>query len=414
MKFKGSIDTAKDWVFVDKFCVNENGASMKIMVNWGDSNKTAGGESLWLYSDKDSNWGQLYNSLSGKNNDLTCFDKRAFASYRIDHGGLENGDFKILPFTQNRDRYWYISFGNCNGQGINLYYEIEITNDGDRFDSVISADQQSIPQAHIFFVLYFFVLLVGCVISVIKLKRDGLESKVFAVLSIVLAVKLISLFLYLANWNAVIVHGFSVRGLEFGGQFVNLVSVSLWIMLLLLISQGWTISVYYGSVINKAITAVVVLALTAGSWAIYTMFAYYSRSYMLYVYFWDTIPGYILLAFFITIMVYFLACLHRSYNKNNDDLKKRFFILFGIIFTCWFISLPIVVVVAHFMDSWYRYKVIACLNLVIDALWYLALIVVFFPYKSNPYLQIINTDNSSNDKAVQLHEQKNEMSGAEN
>ncbi|KAF2074383.1 hypothetical protein CYY_004317 [Polysphondylium violaceum] len=394
LTIKGRVDADENWFYLEKFCF-ENGGQIKLSIDWGVN---PGDKALLLYSDRAGNWGGIK-----KNESLSCSEKKLYASYTFYNNFNQDIVYNI---TQQRNRWWYFVFVNCQESSISIpSFEIKMTNNGDRFDREISADQQSIPQAQVFFILFFSILLAACITSVVLLSKRGLETKIVKQLIGVISLKVFGLLLFLVNWGHIIKFGYELRYLAYFGNLVSIVSSTLFIMLLLLVSQGYTISIYYGSLINKAATAVIVVGFTAGCWGIFTLvYYYYSSSSNTYIFYYDTIPGYVLLAIYLVIGLFFGVCCFRTHRKQNDMSKRRFFIMFACVFICWFVSLPVVVIVAHFMDPWVRYKVITILNLIIDAIFFVALTIIFRPTKTNLLVQILNKDEKLGENSMKMKE----------
>eukprot|EP01132_Coremiostelium_polycephalum_P006612 gene6612-8183_t len=381
---------------------NNNNTSGMITANieWGDE-ALAQNQKLQLYSDNERNWGRIMSDSH-----LSCYEKRVAATYIIDVEKQKTSQNYTIA-SQQRDRWWYFFFSNCNTSRLLIpEYEIILTNPGGFWDKHLSADQQSIPQAQIFFIVFVTLLLGVCITEIHLLYKNGLETKSIKMLAGVVSIKILSLLLLVINWGAISSRGSEIKHLDFFGNIIAIVGHSLFILLLLFIAQGWSISIYDSTRVEKAITCIIVSGITIANWVFYTFDYYFSDSYSTYVYFYDSVPGYILLGFFLCLFFYFCLSIFRTYKKQNDVTKKRFYLMFGLVFGVWFIALPIVVIVSHFMDPWVRYKVITILNLVIDIIFYMAVIVVFRPFKSNPWVQILNSDEKLGDKAMKIRDNK--------
>ncbi|EFA84739.1 glycosyltransferase [Heterostelium album PN500] len=394
--FKGAILSSDSWYLIDKFCFTEDDATVNVKVDFRNNPNAT----LLLYSDLDTVWGKI------STGDLTCHERVMAASSQVNSVSGLNG--KTVSVDQRRARWWYFAIANCDqntGSHYQIdipYYEIRANNDGDSFNSLISADQQGIPQSEIAFILFFLALLIFSIVSIVFLWHRNLESKVMKLFSIVLFFKILALFVCLIYWAMFLRYESGHKDINLAGTSLDLIARALFILLLLLVGQGWTISPFYGNVVSRVINVIMFVVILVMSVAIYLVPNVTFMPSKMYTFFYDTIPGYILLAFFLTIMIWFIVLCRNSYVKQVDIVKKKFFLYFGLIFTFWFLMMPVSVLVSHFLESWVRQKTVVIFNLVVDSIFYSIIAFLFRASKSNPYVHILNMDQK--EKGVRLQE----------
>jgi hypothetical protein len=73
---------------------------------------------------------------------------------------------------------------------------------------------------------------------------------------------------------------------------------------------------------------------------------------------WQTWPGWLILAFRLFIMLWFLWELRGTFMLERDLKKTKFYLHFGAGFLVWFVYLPLVSFVCSFVSSLWRYKMI--------------------------------------------------------
>ena len=73
---------------------------------------------------------------------------------------------------------------------------------------------------------------------------------------------------------------------------------------------------------------------------------------------WQTWPGYLILAFRILIMAWFLIELREIFVIERNKEKIRFYLHFGAGFLVWFVYLPILAVIGTQVSALWRHKTI--------------------------------------------------------
>ena len=71
---------------------------------------------------------------------------------------------------------------------------------------------------------------------------------------------------------------------------------------------------------------------------------------------WQTWPGYLILAFRLAIMAWFLLELRETFALEHNEVKVRFYLHFGAGFLVWFVYLPIAALICAHVSALWRYK----------------------------------------------------------
>lgn len=100
---------------------------------------------------------------------------------------------------------------------------------------------------------------------------------------------------------------------------------------------------------------------------------------------YDSPPGYVIIA--LRLCVFLWACreLYNTFHYENEAPKKAFYIMLAWYIALFFLSMPVVVLIAHFLNSWERKKIVVGLVMGIATLTYLLLLWIFRPTKGNRY-----------------------------
>jgi len=64
------------------------------------------------------------------------------------------------------------------------------------------------------------------------------------------------------------------------------------------------------------------------------------------VYAYDTAPGAILVVLRSLVMIWFIYELYRTFHEEANEVKRTWYVYFGLFYTLWFVILPFIVVVA--------------------------------------------------------------------
>lgn len=91
-------------------------------------------------------------------------------------------------------------------------------------------------------------------------------------------------------------------------------------------------------------------------------------------------------------MLYSIWCTVATFRLETEHRKKQFYIVWGALAAIWLLSLPIIVIIAHYIESWKRQRVVFTLTLAVQATMFLALTYLFRPFRSNRYVDILKPD----------------------
>jgi hypothetical protein len=111
---------------------------------------------------------------------------------------------------------------------------------------------------------------------------------------------------------------------------------------------------------------------------------------VLYIY--ETPPGWTVVAVRLLLMLYSIYCCIQTYHLETVHSKKQFYIVWCVIAASWLLSLPIIVIIAHYIESWKRQRAVFALTQSIQAAMFIVLTYLFRPFRSNRYVDILKPD----------------------
>ncbi|KAK5580927.1 hypothetical protein RB653_000954 [Dictyostelium firmibasis] len=252
----------------------------------------------------------------------------------------------------------------------------------------VNSDENVIPRVQLIFLCVFFGLFGVSLYYIISRWSNGIRCQILEYFSAVLLIFIISHTLFLSNWLSIIHFSKEIKYVELFGNLFYILGNGLFLLLLLIIGQGWTNSTQYGiNVFQRILNYLITLSMIGLSWTIYIMFVFdisngnnnNNNNNNQYIYYLDTTPGYILVSLYGVIVGFFLFSNHLYYRDEIDGSKKKLIFIFSVIFLNWFLLHPIVIIVAHFIDPYIKYRVVTILNLLINTIFFMVLMFLFRP-----------------------------------
>ncbi|KAN0047887.1 hypothetical protein ACTA71_002275 [Dictyostelium dimigraforme] len=231
----------------------------------------------------------------------------------------------------------------------------------------VNSDENVIPRVQLIFLCVFVGLFGVSLYYIISRWSNGIRCQILEYFSAVLLIFIISQVLFLSNW-------------------LSIIHFSKEIMYVELFGNCWTNSNQYGTnVFQRILNYLITLSMIGLSWTIYIMFVFdvefnsNNSNNGNYIYYLDTTAGYILVSLYGVIVGFFIFSNHLYYRDEIDGSKKKLMFIFTVIFLNWFLLHPIVIIVAHFIDPYIKYRVITILNLLINTIFFMVLLFLFRP-----------------------------------
>uniref|UniRef100_A0A4W5QB03 Transmembrane protein 145 n=1 Tax=Hucho hucho TaxID=62062 RepID=A0A4W5QB03_9TELE len=164
----------QDWLFLTRFCFLTDFGRLDFRFRYQKSRCC---QNILLYFDDSSQWPAVY-----KKPDKDCYQKEAVL--RPENNQVINlttrytwsgcvvegeGDEEVLScvggrsFRSVRERWWYIALSKCGGEGLQLEYEMKLTNGQSFWTQHFSADEFGILETDItFLVIFSLVFILSC------------------------------------------------------------------------------------------------------------------------------------------------------------------------------------------------------------------------------------------------------------
>lgn len=199
---------------------------------------------------------------------------------------------------------------------------------------------------------------------------------------VIFELSLITQFVHHASYAK---NGIGLPGLEGFGLFLDLVSDIIFMLLLILLAQGWAVS--RQSIEHRAIMlggSLLFLVLD-----IILMFCmYFAVNPASTLFLFVTPPGILLLVLRIAILCAFIVLIVRSTMAETDREKKKFYLVLGVVYTVYFVSLPVIALISAVVPVWTSYKITMWFYTFVKTAAYGAMLVLLLPNMAEKYFAI--------------------------
>jgi hypothetical protein len=295
-----------------------------------------------------------------------------------------------LAFAKfQRPRFWYFGLINCGEGGLDTSYELTMLNHGGPWTRQFSVDSQGMMATYLVFALVFaggFAVHMYGVMT--KWRTEGMHP-IVKLLTIAIAVLTASVFcefvhlaVYSTNGVGAPVMGGISQVLDMGAQLV-------FMLLLILIGKGWTIST---TRLTDRRALFVILAAFLFVYVALFIWQEAGQDPASTKYAYESVPGIVLLVLRGITLLWFLFCLYKTFGVEIHPEKRKFYAVFGVLYTLWFLGLPAIVGVASALDPWVRRKTVTAIYLLFNTAAMSGLGWLLWPTRAHVYFKIGATD----------------------
>jgi hypothetical protein len=354
-----------------------------------------------VQGDDEDGWGFIFDTDSGQfNNQLSCAEMESYAVLTLDAGLTAGGVTRELDVRQfNRPRFWYFVLTCCDPscetrQMSNVNFDVRLLNDGtgwSDWDIEFGVDEVGLQTMYlVFFILYLIYFFIhGSVL--LKLKEiNGAIHQFIYVFSFIAFVSFLSVTLNMVHYLTYGSDGIGFLWARDLGTVLDLISRILFTALLMMLAEGWTISTISLTskskmMILSTLSIVTLLYLALMAWE------FFGRTpEMITPVLAQRVMSYILIAVWIFFAGWFSVTSFRSYTALNpadesQKPKRTLFMLLGVIYGLWIISLPVVEYIGLSLDGVNYRRFVTICNVVITALGFWAFTGIIWPKWSSKF-----------------------------
>jgi len=314
---------------------------------------------------------------------MTCAEKLSFSAYAVP---VVNSIPTVISFTdQSRPRFWYAVIADCSAQQLEAQYQITFLNPGGAWSRQFSFEEQGLVGMHLAFFLFFVIGVSAHLYGVWQFHKSNSFHPLIRLLTSSILMEFVSIMCYFIHYAIYADNGVGAPGLKGLAEILHMAAVLLLMLLLLLIAKGWAITSNY---LTDKNFLVVVISLFLLAYIALFIWDNVGRDPASTIYFYDSVPGIIVICLRVVTLVWFLWYLWKTYQLETLPEKRKFYIYFGVVYVIWFVALPIIVIIAAALSPWVREKIVTGLTLSINSLAFLALGFLLWPSRASEYFSI--------------------------
>nr|XP_012613964.1 transmembrane protein 145 isoform X1 [Microcebus murinus] len=259
-------------------------------------------------------------------------------------------------FRSVRERWWYIALSKCGGDGLQLEYEMVLTNGKSFWTRHFSADEFGILETDVTFLLIFILIFfLSCYFGYL-LKGRQLLHTTYKMFMAAAGVEVLSLLFFCIYWGQYATDGIGNESVKILAKLLFSSSFLIFLLMLILLGKGFTVTrgriSHSGSV--KLSVYMTLYTLTHVVLLIYEA-EFFDPGQVLYTY--ESPAGYGLIGLQVAAYVWF--CYAVLVSLRHFPEKQPFYVPFFAAYTLWFFAVPVMALIANFgIPKWAREKIV--------------------------------------------------------
>ncbi|XP_064470487.1 transmembrane protein 145-like [Ornithodoros turicata] len=336
-------------------------------------------QNLLLYYDEKHQWPAVYKKpktcqqkesvLNPNNGQIVNLTDWHYSSeclkHRIGEGKMFYKCVAQRRFRSVRERWWYIAISNCNStKGLMLNYTLRMYNSNDDYwYRHFSADEFYILQTDITALTIYALLFIACCFEAYILYSRSYLHATYKMYMVSVFCQLLSLIFLVAYYALYAEDGIGMPLLKLLGLVFSSVSTLIFLLLLILIAKGYTVT--RGRL--KPITSAKIGTFMTLYVIVYSALFTYEQQYfdpaeVLYLY--ESPAGYGIVGLRLVGWGWFVYA--TVFTLLHYPEKASFYTRLFLLYTIWFLSAPLIILIAAFVvPKWMREKVINIVELLV-------------------------------------------------
>jgi len=221
-------------------------------------------------------------------------------------------------------------------------------------------------------------------------KKLNYVHPIVKVFTFVVIAEYVSIFCNLIHYGAYVNDGVGVPSLSRFGEVMDYTARLIFMLMLMLVAKGWTIS-------NEELT---------GRKYIFATMATFFLLYLI-ILIWqyavqdpastrsnDTLEVflYMLTTCWFLFGGWFVYTIYNSWKGEDNPVKKALYLKLGVLYTPWFLALPLVVFCTLALDPWVQDKTTTDMEVTFNTMAYFVFAWFLWPSRAEEYFQISTPD----------------------
>ncbi|XP_072823100.1 transmembrane protein 145 isoform X1 [Vicugna pacos] len=364
---RGNLSSKEDWVFLTRFCFLSDYGRLDFRFRYPEAKCC---QNILLYFDDPSQWPAVYKAgdkdclakesvIRPENNQvINLTTQYAWSGCQVvsEEGTHYLSCSSGRSFRSVRERWWYIALSKCGGDGLQLEYEMILTNGKSFWTRHFSADEFGILETDVTFLLIFILIFfLSCYFGYL-LKGRQLLHTTYKMFMAAAGVEVLSLLFFCIYWGQYATDGIGNESLKILAKLLFSSSFLIFLLMLILLGKGFTVTrgriSHSGSV--KLSVYMTLYTLTHVVLLIYEA-EFFDPGQVLYTY--ESPAGYGLIGLQVAAYVWFSYAVLVSLRHFPE--KQPFYVPFFAAYTLWFFAVPVMALIANFgIPKWAREKIV--------------------------------------------------------
>ncbi|KAJ8706313.1 hypothetical protein PYW08_010939 [Mythimna loreyi] len=292
-------------------------------------------------------------------------------------------------FRSARERWWFIAISNCeSNKGLDIKYKFLMTNgpDGDFWHEHFSADEFYVLPVLLAYTFAYVVVMIAVVMCSVELKSRHLLHSTYKLFLMSIVSQHSGVMLQSLAYIRYAAHGYGSDNARIVGQFFCGLSEMTFLLLLVLMAKGYTIT---RGRLKVGFTVRLTVFMCCYVVTYIVLFVYQAKAFdpgeVLYLY--ESPAGYGLIV--LRILAWCMFAYSTFFTVRKYPEKNIFYCPFFICGTLWFYAGPLFILTANtYIDKWVRESVVTAVLLFITFcghIMFLLLTLPVFANKNFPY-----------------------------
>ncbi|XP_038949510.1 transmembrane protein 145 isoform X1 [Rattus norvegicus] len=364
---RGNLSSKEDWVFLTRFCFLSDYGRLDFRFRYPEAKCC---QNILLYFDDPSQWPAVYKArdkdclakesvIRPENNQvINLTTQYAWSGCQVvsEEGTRYLSCSSGRSFRSVRERWWYIALSKCGGDGLQLEYEMVLTNGKSFWTRHFSADEFGILETDVTFLLIFTLIFVLSCYFGYLLKGRQLLHTTYKMFMAAAGVEVLSLLFFCIYWGQYATDGIGNDSVKILAKLLFSSSFLIFLLTLILLGKGFTVTrgriSHSGSV--KLSVYMTLYTLTHVVLLIYEA-EFFDPGQVLYTY--ESPAGYGLIGLQVAAYVWF--CYAVLVSLRHYPEKQPFYVPFFAAYTLWFFAVPVMALIANFgIPKWAREKIV--------------------------------------------------------
>ncbi|XP_070080611.1 transmembrane protein 145 isoform X7 [Equus przewalskii] len=250
---RGNLSSKEDWVFLTRFCFLSDYGRLDFRFRYPEAKCC---QNILLYFDDPSQWPAVYKAgdkdclakesvIRPENNQvINLTTQYAWSGCQVvsEEGTRYLSCSSGRSFRSVRERWWYIALSKCGGDGLQLEYEMVLTNGKSFWTRHFSADEFGILETDVTFLLIFILIFfLSCYFGYL-LKGRQLLHTTYKMFMAAAGVEVLSLLFFCIYWGQYATDGIGNESLKILAKLLFSSSFLIFLLMLILLGKGFTVT----------------------------------------------------------------------------------------------------------------------------------------------------------------------------